>query len=53
VELDAIEPSTLQTMCRNAIEEIFDNAVSIKLNLLAQNEAIKYRSALKDFISTL
>lgn len=53
VELDAIEPNMLQAMCRDAIKNVFDKAVANNLDLLAQNEAIQYRIALKEFISTL
>jgi hypothetical protein len=53
VELDAIEPNTLQTMCRDAIKNIFEENVANNLYLQEQNEAIQFRSVLKDFVSTL
>jgi hypothetical protein len=53
VELDAIEPNTLQAMCRDAIKNIFDENVSDDLHLQEQNETIQFRSALKNYVSTL
>jgi hypothetical protein len=53
VELDAIEPNILQAMCRDAIKNVFDENVADDLHMQEQNEAIQFRSALKDFVSTL
>jgi hypothetical protein len=53
VELDAIEPNMLQAMCRDAIKSIFEEKIANNLYLQVQSEAVQFRSALKDFVSTL
>lgn len=53
VELDAIEPNTLKSMCRDAIKSIFDENIANNLYLQVQSETVQFRSALKEFVSTL
>jgi hypothetical protein len=53
VELDAIEPNTLQMMCNNAIKNIFNEDVANDLQLQERGERVQFRSILKDYVSTL
>jgi hypothetical protein len=53
VELDAIEPNKLQALCREAIKNIFDENVAFNLRSHVQNERIRFRSSLKEYVSTL
>jgi len=53
VELDAIEPSTLQALCRDAIKDIFNEDTEQELKEQEQGERVQFRSALKEYVSTL
>ncbi len=53
VELDAIEPNTLQAMCEKAIMDVFDEKIAENLQLQEQGERVQFRSALKNYVSTL
>jgi len=53
VELDAIEPNTLQTMCKNAIESVFDYNVYNKLIKKQEEETEVYKYELKEYIKSL
>lgn len=53
VELDAIEPNTLQVMCGNAIKDVFDEDIARNLQLQEKSERVQFRSVLKDYVATL
>ena len=53
VELDAIEPSILQTLCSNAIENIFNEDTEREIRMQEDDERREYRTALKEYITTL
>ncbi len=53
VELDAIEPNVLQFLCNNALENIFNEDTANELKVQEDQERIQFRSALKDYVSTL
>jgi hypothetical protein len=53
VELDAIEPKMIQNMCREAIENLFDNDIFQELLIQEAEERIEFRKALKEYVSTL
>ena len=53
VELDAIDPKTLQVMCGDAIKEIFGEDTEKKVRDQESEERVQFRSALKDYVSTL
>lgn len=53
VELDAIEPKTLQKMCSEAIESVFDYQVYQELIEEQVEETEIYRHELKEFVKTL
>jgi hypothetical protein len=53
VELDAIEPKILQELCNNSIEDIFNEDTEKDLKIQEKKERVQFRSALKDYVSTL
>lgn len=53
VELDAVEPKTLQTMCTDAIEEHFDYGIYESLKELEKEEKAQYVEALKEYVNGL
>ena len=53
VELDAVEPNKLQTLCRDAIKEIFKEDTLNALKIREADERGLYVSALKEYVSTL
>lgn len=53
VELDAVSPEKLQKLCEDAIDSIFDHELYEDLNISEENETIEYRSALKEYVSSL
>ena len=53
VELDAIEPNMLQSMCREAIKGVFNKDLYAELKDKQAGETKIYKDALKDFIKTL
>lgn len=53
VELDAVEPKTLSKMCREAIQELFDQELYNELQTKENEEEEQYRAALKDFVNSL
>lgn len=53
VELDAVEPRTLEQMCNDAIEEYFDDDVYEVLKTKESEERQKYQDALKDFVENM
>jgi hypothetical protein len=50
VELDAVEPKKLQRLCREAIEECFDESRHDELKAVEAEERVLYREQLKDFV---
>jgi hypothetical protein len=50
VELDAVEPKTLERICENAIDGYFDNDKYEELQELEEKEKKEYRKALKSFV---
>jgi len=53
VELDAIEPKTLQRMCREAIKEVFDDSLYDELKEEQADETEIYKDELRNFVKTL
>ena len=53
VECDAVEPMTLAQMCRDAIDEHFDQGLYDELKERESDEGVHYRKALKDYVSGL
>ncbi len=53
VELDAIEPNILQELCSNSIGNIFNEDTEKDLRIQENKERVQFRSALKDYVSTL
>lgn len=53
VELDAIEPKKLQSLCSDAIDELFDEFLYDELMEQQDEEAKVYRENLKDFVNEL
>jgi len=53
VELDAVEPRTLEKMCRDAIKKYFDEDLFIRLKGQESTERIAYQKALKDYVEEL
>jgi len=51
VECDAVEPIKLAQMCRDAIEDHFDQKLYSKLKKQEFDEGTLYRKALKDYVS--
>jgi len=53
VELDAVEPKTLEKMCRDAIKRYFDEKLYASLKVQEAEERRKYQDALKEFVEGL
>lgn len=53
VELDAVEPRKLQSMCEDAIESVFDNCVYAELMEQESDEREEYRQELKSFVEQI
>lgn len=53
VELDAVEPRTLEQMCKDAIDEYFDEDLHAELKERERTERERYQSELKDFVNNL
>jgi len=53
VELDAVKPERLQRLCKDAINDIFDNSKYSELLIQQREERIEYRSKLVDFVKSL
>lgn len=53
VELDAVEPRTLTQMCKDAIDEVFDDDLYSELEQREEEERDQYRDALKEFVNNL
>jgi len=50
VECDAIEPSTLAELCRNAIEECFNQELYCELKKQELEESVFYKKALREYV---
>lgn len=50
VELDALAPEIIQKICDEAISSTFDEELNDELLEIEESEAVRYRSALKDFV---
>lgn len=53
VELDAVKPEILQKMCRESIQELFDQSLYKELKDVEAEEKVVYVAALKDFVNNL
>lgn len=53
VELDAVKPEVLQTMCEDAIEELFDRGLYAKLLQDQETEKKVYVSAIKEYVNSI
>jgi hypothetical protein len=53
VELDAVKPEKLQSMCQEAIDEVFDYSLYSELEDKEASERISYRESLKEFVNDL
>jgi hypothetical protein len=53
VELDAVEPNTLEKMCDESVKEFFDEDKHSELRDRERIERIKYRGELKKFVNDL
>ena len=53
VELDAVEPKTLEQMCRDEIKKYFDKNIYQVLIEQEASERVKYQQALKEYVSGL
>lgn len=53
VELDAVEPRTLEQMCKDAIKEYFDEGKYKELKEKESEERIEYRKKLKEYVDSL
>ena len=50
VELDAVEPKKLRSLCTKAIENVFDSDLYDELNETEEEERTVYRKELKDYV---
>ncbi len=53
VELDAVDPKKIQSMCEDAILDLLDSDLEDDLRQVEDVERVSYNKALKQFISTL
>jgi hypothetical protein len=53
VELDAVNPNALRTMCQEAIDSVFDDGLYDELMDQEEQERIEYTIRLKDFVNNL
>ena len=53
VELDAVEPKTLEKMCREAIGEYFDDDLYTELEEIEEEDTVKFRGQLKEYVVNL
>lgn len=53
VELDAVEPNTLEKMCLDAIDSLFDSDKYEELKARERLERTQYQKELKDFVNNL
>lgn len=53
VELDAVEPRKLQSLCQQAIDAVFDRNLYAQLKETESHERVIYQDDLRTFVSTL
>lgn len=53
VELDAVEPRKLQSLCQQAIDTVFDRNLYAQLKETESHERVIYQDDLRTFVSTL
>jgi len=53
VELDAIDPHTLQSMCNKAIQDLYQPSIAIEIMSQTKREETQFRDILKQYASTL
>ena len=53
VELDAVRPEKLISLCQNAIDELFDYDLLRELEAEEAEEKEEYQKALKEFVNEL
>lgn len=53
VELDAVKPEDLQTLCRKSIESLFDEELYKELIEQEKEERLQYQSILKQFVNNI
>ncbi len=53
VELDAVKPEKLQSLCNEAINDIFDHGLYDKLKNTEETERYQYRIQLREYVSNL
>lgn len=53
IELDAVKPEKLQTLCEDAIESVFDRTLYDELVETEDQERELYQSKLREFVSSL
>lgn len=53
VELDAVEPRMLQSLCRDAISSVFNEELHNELMEVEEEETTTYKAEMKKFIETL
>lgn len=53
VELDAVEPRKLQSLCQQAIDSVFDRNLYAQLKETESHERVIYQDDLRTFVSTL
>lgn len=53
VELDAVKPDKIVSLCNDAIEVLFDESLYDELMEQQEEERIEYKKALKEYVKTL
>lgn len=53
VELDAVEPGTLQEICRDSIKDLFDEDLNSELRSQEVEETEEYKRVIKEFVQNI
>lgn len=53
VELDAVDPHDLRSMCEDAISDIFDSRLYVELKKQEKEEKIKYVTEVREFVNEI